>query len=171
MRQLIVSKNCSHCKKRIVRCGPVSLHCALWRCATWLGSTLESAFLAYHQCDQDGVNNLWTCSLCPRPSQPPTINNVFACVAGEPLTVTSIGGSITQGQGVHNGLPWPYYLRNWIQETYKPSNFTFHNGAVGGTVSHYMATCHSLHVPRVVSPYFLHAEREEFLYTPALSLL
>lgn len=67
--------------------------------------------------------------------------------------MAAVGGSITQGQGGHNGLAWPYYVRNWMNETFKPppESFNFHNGGVGGTVSHYMSTCHSLHVPKDVS--------------------
>ncbi len=65
-----------------------------------------------------------------------------------PSKVVVVGGSITVGHGALNGFPWPTYLSDWLADAF-PTNqhISFHNGAVAGTMSDYMAVCSSVHIP------------------------
>ena len=72
---------------------------------------------------------------------------------GLPVRVVTIGGSVTAGlHGVGDGLPWPQYLFDFLQNAY-PDNQSFlgTNAAVPGTISSYMAACVNIHVPNTTN--------------------
>lgn len=66
----------------------------------------------------------------------------------EPITVSVAGGSNTVGNGCHNGLPWPRYLLNWLEDAFPGASISLHNGAIAATTSQYMSLCNNLHIPR-----------------------
>ncbi|KAG2493704.1 hypothetical protein HYH03_008218 [Edaphochlamys debaryana] len=68
---------------------------------------------------------------------------------GGTLTIGVIGASIAAGQGAFDAPAFPYWA-NLILQAQLPNNigrFKLNNGAVPGTSSQYMSTCHNVHVP------------------------
>ncbi len=61
--------------------------------------------------------------------------------AGEPIRIAALGGSITTGAHQRDGLPWPQYVYNYLEDEYGGNNGTIRgsNGALGGTRSSYMS--------------------------------
>ncbi|MCM1223816.1 MAG: SGNH/GDSL hydrolase family protein [Lachnospiraceae bacterium] len=58
--------------------------------------------------------------------------------AGEKLTIAFLGGSITQGSLASRiDLCYASRVSNWWRETYPQGDFTFINGGIGGTTSHF----------------------------------
>lgn len=56
---------------------------------------------------------------------------------GKPIQIVTIGGSITAGAGVIDGLSWPQYTFNFMQDYYGANLIKASNRAVGATTSHY----------------------------------
>eukprot|EP00798_Chlamydomonas_sp_ICE-L_P013622 gene13622-19500_t len=65
---------------------------------------------------------------------------------GENLTLTFLGGSITAGEGAMDGHSYVGWAAQLLHHLLGP-RFKLHNGAVPGTLSHYMSACHNVHVP------------------------
>jgi lysophospholipase L1-like esterase len=53
------------------------------------------------------------------------------------LKVVFFGGSITDGAGQNNGLPWRTRVENWFTATYPEVAFTFTNASISGTSSEF----------------------------------
>ncbi|KAG2429693.1 hypothetical protein HYH02_013951 [Chlamydomonas schloesseri] len=68
---------------------------------------------------------------------------------GGNLTIGVIGGSIAAGQGAHDAPAFPYWLRDILQAQLPggAQRVRLNNGAMPGTSSAYMSTCHNVHVP------------------------
>ncbi|KAG2447186.1 hypothetical protein HYH02_007929 [Chlamydomonas schloesseri] len=68
---------------------------------------------------------------------------------GDNLTVAVIGGSIAAGQGAFDAPAFPYWLKLILEAQLPggPQRVRMNNGAVPGTSSAYMSTCHNVHVP------------------------
>lgn len=59
-------------------------------------------------------------------------------LAGEPLTIGFLGGSITQGSlASDDKLCYAYQVFRWWQEKFPKADFAYVNGGIGGTSSHY----------------------------------
>ncbi|EFJ42302.1 hypothetical protein VOLCADRAFT_107349 [Volvox carteri f. nagariensis] len=68
---------------------------------------------------------------------------------GGNLTVVTIGGSITAGQGAVDAPSYPKWLQHVLDANLPDkSRVRVHNGAVPGTSSQYMSSCHNVHVPK-----------------------
>ncbi|GIL54431.1 hypothetical protein Vafri_9966 [Volvox africanus] len=68
---------------------------------------------------------------------------------GANLTVVTVGASITAGQGAVDAPPFPKWMQ-FVLDANLPDKdrVKVHNGAVPGTSSQYMSSCHNVHVPR-----------------------
>lgn len=64
-------------------------------------------------------------------------NTVYRLTEDDNLTVAFFGGSITDGAGQNNGLPWRTRTENWLTSTYPEVSFTFLNAAISGTSSEF----------------------------------
>ena len=64
-------------------------------------------------------------------------NTLHRLQPGGSLTVAFFGGSITDGAGQNNGLPWRTRTQNWLANTYPGTDFTFVNAAISGTTSEF----------------------------------
>lgn len=59
---------------------------------------------------------------------------------GEALTIGFLGGSITQGSlASREEKSYAYLVYRWWQETFEQTDFSYVNGGIGGTSSHYGA--------------------------------
>lgn len=68
---------------------------------------------------------------------------------GGNLTVVTIGGSITAGQGAVDAPPYPKWLQQVLHFSLPDQDrVRVHNGAVPGTSSQYMSSCYNVHVPK-----------------------
>lgn len=57
---------------------------------------------------------------------------------GEKITIGFLGGSITQGSlATKQELCYAFRVADWWKNTYKRAEFTFVNGGIGGTTSHF----------------------------------
>ena len=64
-------------------------------------------------------------------------NTVYRLHEDQSLAVAFFGGSITDGVGQNNGLPWRTRTENWLTSTYPEVSFTFVNAAISGTSSEF----------------------------------
>ena len=64
-------------------------------------------------------------------------NTVRRIQSDHALKVVFLGGSITDGVGQNNGLPWRTRVMNWLETTYPSTSFTFTNSAISGTGSEF----------------------------------
>eukprot|EP00798_Chlamydomonas_sp_ICE-L_P021436 gene21436-28402_t len=73
---------------------------------------------------------------------------------GENITIAFVGGSITAGQGALDGMGYVSWAENLLRHLLG-HRIHVHNGAVPGTVSHYMSVCHNVHVPDTADIIFI----------------
>ncbi len=64
-------------------------------------------------------------------------NTVRRLTHDKRLRVVFFGGSITDGAGQNNGLPWRTRTENWFTATYPEVDFTFTNASISGTSSEF----------------------------------
>ncbi len=64
-------------------------------------------------------------------------NTVRRLTHDKQLKVAFFGGSITDGAGQNNGLPWRTRVQNWFTTTYPETVFTFTNASISGTSSEF----------------------------------
>jgi iduronate 2-sulfatase len=64
-------------------------------------------------------------------------NTLYSLVEDQALNVVFFGGSITDGAGQNNGLPWRTRIENWFTAQFPEVNFTFTNAAISGTSSEF----------------------------------
>ncbi|GIM10433.1 hypothetical protein Vretimale_13985 [Volvox reticuliferus] len=90
---------------------------------------------------------------------------------GGNLTVVTLGGSITAGQGAVDAPPFPKWLQ-FVLDANLPDKdrVKVHNGAVPGTSSQYMSSCHNAHVPREADIIFVeYAVNDEEMPMPHMN--
>ncbi|GIL59876.1 hypothetical protein Vafri_14684 [Volvox africanus] len=90
---------------------------------------------------------------------------------GANLTVVTVGGSITAGQGAVDAPPFPKWLQ-FVLDANLPDKdrVKVHNGAVPGTSSQYMSSCHNAHVPREADIIFVeYAVNDEEMPMPHMN--
>ncbi|PRW50819.1 hypothetical protein C2E21_5446 [Chlorella sorokiniana] len=70
-------------------------------------------------------------------------------LAGKPITVVALGGSLTFGRGATQigSTDWVPLLRGWLQAAFPGVDHVVHNGAVAASPSEYMAFCMQSHLP------------------------
>ncbi len=77
----------------------------------------------------------------------------YSCMAsaGLPVSLSFIGGSITEGGGVpfHDRAPLSFTgkVTNWVRDTYPNTSIRVQNAGVGGVTSLYYAQCVDMFVP------------------------
>ena len=75
----------------------------------------------------------------------------MACVAGKPITIVVLGGSITCGGNTRvEEEMWSYRVFMWINATYPHVNHTYMNSAKPATPSMVIAGCLDAYVPEDV---------------------
>ena len=76
---------------------------------------------------------------------------IYMASAGLPVSLSFIGGSITEGGGVpfHDRPPLSFTgkVTNWVRDTYPNSSVRVQNAGVGGVTSLYYAQCVDMFVP------------------------
>ncbi|GIM15714.1 hypothetical protein Vretimale_18452 [Volvox reticuliferus] len=90
---------------------------------------------------------------------------------GANLTIVTVGGSITAGQGAVDAPPYPKWLQ-FVLDANLPDKdrVRVHNGAVPGTSSQYMSSCHNVHVPREADVIFVeYAVNDEEMPMPHMN--
>lgn len=95
-------------------------------------------------------------------------------LAGGKLTVAVVGGSISAGQGAVDAPAWPNWmykiLSGELPDGLNPQRLVMNNGAVPGTVSQYMSTCHNVHVPKEADIIFVeYAVNDEEMPLPHMN--
>ena len=69
----------------------------------------------------------------------------YLSIAGQPVSLSFIGGSITEGGGVpvHDRPPLSFTgkISNWFSDTFPNSTVKIQNAGVGGITSSYYAQC------------------------------
>ncbi|KAI7846427.1 hypothetical protein COHA_000040 [Chlorella ohadii] len=70
-------------------------------------------------------------------------------LAGEAITVVTLGGSLTFGRGASQmgQTDWVPQLRSWLLAAFPGVEHVVHNGAVAASPSEYMAFCMQTHMP------------------------
>lgn len=77
-------------------------------------------------------------------------------LAGEPITVGIIGGSITWGHGADPGkTDWAARVFQWVNATFPGAKHRFVNGAIPAAPSSYFSMCYAWHVPEDADLVFL----------------
>ncbi|GLI61581.1 hypothetical protein VaNZ11_003996 [Volvox africanus] len=90
---------------------------------------------------------------------------------GANLTVVTVGGSITAGQGAVDAPPYPKWMQ-FVLDANLPDKdrVKVRNGAVPGTSSQYMSSCHNAHVPRDADVIFVeYAVNDEEMPMPHMN--
>ncbi|GLI61503.1 hypothetical protein VaNZ11_003832 [Volvox africanus] len=90
---------------------------------------------------------------------------------GANLTVVTVGGSITAGQGAVDAPPYPKWMQ-FVLDANLPDKdrVKVRNGAVPGTSSQYMSSCHNVHVPRDADVIFVeYAVNDEEMPMPHMN--
>lgn len=64
-------------------------------------------------------------------------NTLYRLIEDQALNVVFFGGSITDGAGQNNGLPWRTRTENWFTAQFPEVNFTFTNASISGTSSEF----------------------------------
>ena len=102
----------------------VCLHLTTGAAASPLPPHTAAALAAVVQVAHASTRLLLTC-LCPPAPAP----------AGQPVSVTAVGGSVTAGQGALHGGPFMTRLWDFIRKVSPQAKHTLKHGAFGGSVS------------------------------------
>lgn len=67
---------------------------------------------------------------------------LVSLLAGKPVSIGVIGGSISWGHAVNRGVEdWFSVLSGWVNATFPQSRVTARNGCVPATLSEYVSMC------------------------------
>jgi lysophospholipase L1-like esterase len=67
-------------------------------------------------------------------------------LAGKPIKIGILGGSVTKGHGIRDAENWTYLFLNAWKQLFPKSETTLVNGAVPATTSDYYSMCFGEHL-------------------------
>ncbi|EJD40564.1 SGNH hydrolase [Auricularia subglabra TFB-10046 SS5] len=72
---------------------------------------------------------------------------LLKALAGRPVTIAVLGGSVTVGRAVEPNEKWTELLFDWWESQFPDSDLTMHNAGVPGTGTTYFSMCFQEHIP------------------------